>query len=558
MQVIPTRIEGVEIIRYDSEYSPFGLGDSKIARGFQDAHGLTRQPRLAPESYGQRVVRCFEGELFVVAVDVHPDSSTFGQWQCFYLRGGDQRAVAIAPGIALGWQIVSDDCRLSVSRQCSRMPATKRTSFSLHWDDPELAIAWPVKPNGFVGSQLNTYDLAKIPSCPPVKKRFHLLKPPLKVGEADQENSKQPGQETNPQAVSEAPQRLGAAKFVKSATIQPDVRPILVIGSSGQLGRDLCRHLRSVAPVIGACRYPGKQDVLPVPTQVDVSRPACIREAIRRVQPQLIVNATGIRTVEHAEREPRVAQLVNATAPTIIAEEALRIGAGVLHFCSDQVFDGSGERPWSERDEPRPLNQYGRTKLLGTQAIQASGAPHLIVRTGWLYSTHSDNYVRTIMDLCTYRNSLTLAADHFGSPTSTDWLARTISQLLGERQSRAASGSQLGEHFRNRPVPTILDWLRENGGLYHLTAKGFANRVGVGDQVVATCRQHAVPVVLSKLHAAKLDELPSSRILPKNCRLDSTTMAVKFGLDIPRWQEELQRQIAAILIGIPAGTVCVA
>ena len=103
MQVIPTRIEGVEIIRYDSEYSPFGLGDSKIARGFQDAHGLTRQPRLAPESYGQRVVRCFEGELFVVAVDVHPDSSTFGQWQCFYLRGGDQRAVAIAPGI-VRWQ----------------------------------------------------------------------------------------------------------------------------------------------------------------------------------------------------------------------------------------------------------------------------------------------------------------------------------------------------------------------------------------------------------------------------------------------------------------------
>ena len=311
---------------------------------------------------------------------------------------------------------------------------------------------------------------------------------------------------------------------------------ILVIGSSGQLGRDLCRHLRRLGTVIGACRTPDKQSLLPVPMWVDISRPASLRQAIRQVRPTLIVNAASLTDVDQSEQHPRLAQLVNATGPAVIADEAERIGACMVHFCSSMVFGGAGEKPWRESDQPDPQNQYARTKWTGTQAVSRSQVPHLILRSGWLYSTHGENYVRRLIDSLSYRSTITLADDHLGSPTSTNFLAQLTADLL-QRGCRAAAetGQSLG------------DWLNEHGGLYHASTLGMASKLHVGDQILALCRQHGLPIVLQKLQGRHLSELPSSANIPANCALDPSRLALHFQVDLPRWQTDLGQQIDYML-----------
>jgi dTDP-4-dehydrorhamnose reductase len=315
----------------------------------------------------------------------------------------------------------------------------------------------------------------------------------------------------------------------KSATTTQPPKIVLIIGSSGQLGHDLCRHLHGQATVIGACRQPEKGSLLPVPVRVDISRPASLRQAIRQVKPTLIVNAAGLTNVDLAEANPRLAQLVNATAPAIMADEAKRLGAGIIHFCSSMVFPGHGERPWREADNPDPCNQYGRTKLLGTEAILASSAPHMVFRTGWLYSSHGDNYVRRLIDLLTYRSSLPMASDHYGTPTSTDWLARTIAGLLATADA------------------PWCDWMAEHGGLLHAAPLGYASRIETGDQILAICRQLGLPIVLKHLQPCPLRELDAQAPIPENCRLDVSRLAMRFSLDLPRWQQELNEQVVKML-----------
>lgn len=520
MHYIPTRIAGVQIAQ-DATKSRSDVQQIRSRNRSVREYGLTREPEYFLGTNAQRKIHCSRGELFVVAVDARFDSETFGQWQCFYLRPG--RTIRIPSGVALGWQVTSDDSRFAVAIQSEGHAKPKRR-FAIRWDDPELGICWPESPTRILRTRNAAKDLMAIPDWRLPRRRLQRVD--TLCAQRDGVWYKLPESKVKPA-------KLNCRRSPKAVRQQTTSTSILVIGSSGQLGRDLCRQLRQIGPIIGACRTPERMGVLPVPTQVDVSRPASIREAIRRVRPQLIVNATGLTDAERAEKEPRIAQLVNANAPALMADEANRIGAGLIHFCTDKVFDGSGERPWGEDDTPNPQSQYGRTKLLGTQAIQESGVPHLILRSGWLYSTHGDNFVRSISDLITYRSSLTLASDYVGSPTSTDQLARLIAELL----PHANSSSRKGE------LSSIYDWLKQHGGLYHISSLGYASRVDVGDQIVATCRQLGLPVVLSKIHSSSVDDLPGAIACPKNCRLDSSKIALKFGLSIPRWQHEIARQI---------------
>lgn len=556
MQTIPTRIADAHLVRHKPsrrpdgsqllEVSPWGPSqtlahEEQVTADF----GFTCEPHYTLSAL-QRSFRCLEGEVYVCIVDVRLGSRTFGHWQGIFLNQDDARTLCIPAGVACGWQVLSN--RAAMEHRSSQ-PSRQTEWHWLQWNDPELDIEWPESPQQFARHRRPGRDLAQIPDhrLPSLTRaRNKLVRESSRSTSRNESNSsprpKRRSRKLTPQ------QKMSAAKPAAPAigpvadTTPPHTETsqvnkprasknnvILVIGSSGGLGRDLCRHLRTIGTVLGACRTIDVGSLLPVPVFVDVSRPASIRQAVRQIRPKLIVNASGLTDVDQAEMEPRLAQLVNATAPTVIADEAKRLGAGVVHFCTGMVFDGSGERPWRESDTPHAINHYARTKWIGTQAVIQSEVPHLILRAGWLYATHGDNYIRRTMDLLTYRNNLALASDHFGTPTSTDWLARTIAQILA-----AAHGD-------------FADWLAEHGGLYHAAPLGYASKTEVGDQILATCRQHALPIVLQSIQPRRLSELPSRAMLPANCRLDPSRLAMQFNLTLPRWQQQLNERIAIML-----------
>jgi len=555
LQTIPTRIAGANILRQTPDRRTDGSAvmvrrdsaaqdvwlapyeEQVVAEfGFISEPGFTRQ-------LVRRCLRCLKGEVFVCIVDVRLDSATFGHWQSFCLSEGDARTLTVPSGVALGWQVLSESATIEI--RSSRLCAPQAWRW-LRWNDRDLVIEWPERPTSLASHLRPSRHLRSIADrhLPAPRQSSHDSPADrrLAASPAGLQTPVQPVAVPNVDSRQAAvPAPLANAKPIaqRSANARPEL--ILVIGSSGQLGRDLCRELRRLGTVVGACRTPDAGSLLPVPVMVDISRPASLRQAIRQVRPTLIVNAAGLTDVDVAETQPRLAQMVNATAPAIMAEEALRIGAGLVHFCSSMVFDGAGERPWRESDCPEPQNQYARTKLLGTQAILESDVAHVILRCGWLYSTHGDNYVRRLIDTLSYRNVVALANDHFGAPTSTNFLARLVANLLGTDALPSQPGTR-------RPMSCdIHAWLSEQGGLYHATTLGRASKLEVGDQIVAACRQHALPIVLRKLEGRSLHELPALAKIPGNCSLDPSRLALKFQLQLPHWQSDLSQQIDLML-----------
>lgn len=527
LQSIPTRILGVRILRQTAERRIDGSSvlirqhalRPKAARLPHEELvtanlGFTCEPSFTRRRL-QRTVRCLSGECFVCVVDVRRDSRALGSWQSFTLSDTDGRSLLVPAGVALGWQVTSASATLELrgNRNLEEMPWQW-----LCWDDPDLQLEWPERPCVLAKHLRSSRDLRTIPQhrLPKLHRTTKQLPPAKGAGSP----------------------RPAPAVMTSRPTSPPR---ILVFGSSGQLGRDLCRALRNVGTVIGASRRPAVESVLPVPVRVDISRPASLRQAIRQVSPTLIVNAASLTDVDACEAQPRLAQLVNATAPAVMAEEAAKIGAGVVHFCSNLVFDGSGERPWRESDQPRPLNQYARSKWVGTQAVLASGAAHLVLRSGWLYSTHGENFVQRLIDAVAYRPVISLANDHVGTPTSTNFLARLAAQLL----ALASDAS----HRVDGPAD-LIEWLQACGGLYHATPLGRASQLEVGDQIVANCRQLALPMVLQRLQGVPSRDLVGHPQLPANCSLDSSRVALKFKLQLPHWQSDLQEQMEWMLEGV--------
>lgn len=540
MQRIPTRIIDVDLFRDIPRQRPDGSKVFSRSKSIAAAHpfetfveapcGFTSEPAYTRRSLIQRAIRCTAGEFFVVAADVRTGSPTFGNWQGFYLRADDHRTLRIPAGVACGWQVTSSTATLE---ECRNREVSEKAWRWLRWNDLELAIEWPEIPERLATHVRRSRSLATLPTRllpnyhSSTTKRSYQATGPQAPKPAPRSKSNSQAASSKPTPVVSLPFAAPSMNHREFGSTQTDATSaqgeerILVIGSTGQLGRDLCRHLAKLGTVIGACRQPERGSLLPIPVQVDVSRPASIRQVIRRVNPTLIVNAAAMTDVDKSEAEPRLAQMVNATAPTIIADEAKQIGASIVHFCSNMVFGGDQDRPWKESDTPCPVNQYGRTKLLGTQAIQNSDVPHLIIRSGWLYAATGDNFVTKLVDLLTYRNSIELADDELGTPTSTNWLAQVTTDLL------ARSTGNLGT------------WLSKHGGVFHVAPLGYASRLEVGDQVVAACRSLALPIIGNSLKPVALRTIPSHAARPTNCRLDCSKLALRFDLPLPRWQQEL-------------------
>ena len=293
---------------------------------------------------------------------------------------------------------------------------------------------------------------------------------------------------------------------------------ILLLGKNGQVGWEL---QRSLAP-LGELVTPGRDDS---DLCGDLSNLDGLARTVQTVWPDVIVNAAAHTAVDRAESEPELAHTLNALAPGVLAREATNIGALLVHYSTDYVFDGSGSRPWAEADKPAPLSVYGRTKLEGERLIQAACAQHLIFRTSWVYAARGTNFAKTMLRLAQERERLTVIDDQFGAPTGAELIADVTAHAIRQclRQPHDA-------------------------GLYHLAASGETSWHGYANQLL-TCAQLMHSAI--KIKATEVVAVPSSAFTtaarrPLNSRLDTTKLQHCFGLTLPRWEQGVGRMMGEL------------
>ncbi len=294
---------------------------------------------------------------------------------------------------------------------------------------------------------------------------------------------------------------------------------ILLLGKGGQVGWELQRSL-SVLGQVTALDFDSQDHC------GDFANPEGVRDTVRRLRPQVIVNAAAHTAVDKAESEPELARLLNATTPGVVAEEAARLGAWLVHYSTDFVFDGSGTRPWVETDTPAPLSVYGSTKLEGEQRIQQSGCQHLILRTSWVYAARGGNFAKTMLRLGQERERLTVIDDQWGAPTGADLLADVTAHAI--------------RHLQAQP---------QDGGLYHCVAAGETTWHSYAKYVLeyANKAQAAMKIIAKEVAPVPTSAFPTPAKRPHNSRLDTARLQAAFGLQLPHWQTGVARMLAEIL-----------
>ena len=294
---------------------------------------------------------------------------------------------------------------------------------------------------------------------------------------------------------------------------------ILLFGKGGQVGWELQRSL-SLLGQVSALDHDSTEHC------GDFSNPAGILETVRALRPNIIVNAAAHTAVDKAESEPELARLLNATTPGVLAHEAARLDACLVHYSTDYVFDGSGSRPWCETDIAAPLSVYGRTKWEGEQLIQQSGCRHLIFRTSWVYAARGGNFAKTMLRLAQERERLTVIDDQWGAPTGADLIADVTAHALRQLQHRP-----------------------QDAGLYHLVAGGETNWYWYAKYVIAQAEQAqaAIKIIANDLAPVPTSAFPTPATRPHNSRLDTSKLQTTFGLTLPHWQQGVARMITEIL-----------
>jgi len=287
-------------------------------------------------------------------------------------------------------------------------------------------------------------------------------------------------------------------------------RKILLTGATGQVGWELRRSLACLGEVIAPDRG-----------RMDLADAASVRRAVQALGPDLIVNPAAYTAVDRAESEPELARAINAVAPGVLAEEAARLGAVLVHYSTDYVFDGSKAGPYVEEDAPNPLNVYGQTKLAGEEAVRASGAAHLIFRTSWVYGLRGANFLLTMQRLMRERPELKIVDDQIGAPTWSRLIAEATAQVLARVFSPpAARGPRLAEP----------------GGTYHLSCAGETSWYGFAAAIAELGKLEAVP----RLTPIPSSGYPTPARRPANSRLNNDRLEAAFGLRLPDWREALQ------------------
>ena len=294
---------------------------------------------------------------------------------------------------------------------------------------------------------------------------------------------------------------------------------ILLFGKGGQVGWELQRSLAPLGELVAV-------DFNSTELCGDFTNLSGIAQTVRTVAADVIVNAAAHTAVDKAESEPELARTINADAPGVLATEAQRSGAWLVHYSTDYVFDGSGTTPWTESSLTAPLSVYGKTKLEGEDAIGTSGCKHLIFRTSWVYAARGGNFAKTMLRLAKERDRLTVIDDQIGAPTGADLLADVTAHAI-----RAAV---------LRP---------ELGGLYHLVASGETSWHGYANYVIEEARSAGVEL---KVAQGSIDPVPScafatAAVRPNNSRLNTQLLQKVFNVTLPPWQAGVKRMISEIL-----------
>ena len=307
----------------------------------------------------------------------------------------------------------------------------------------------------------------------------------------------------------------------------PAIRPnpkgqrlkILLFGASGQVGWELQRSLAALGEMIAPGRHSAG-------LCGDLANLQGLAATVQQVRPDIIVNAAAHTAVDRAESEPELALTINTLAPGVLARQAAALGALLVHYSTDYVFDGSGSRPWLETDEPGPLNVYGQTKLEGERQVQAACPNHLIFRTSWVYAARGGNFAKTMLRLAQERERLSVIDDQFGAPTGAELLADVSAHAL--RQVLRCPG---------------------DAGLYHLAAAGETSWHGYAKYVLAHVNtdHEAIKIIANAVDPVPSSAFPTAARRPHNSRLDTDKLKTTFGLTLPPWQQGVARMLTETL-----------
>ena len=294
---------------------------------------------------------------------------------------------------------------------------------------------------------------------------------------------------------------------------------ILLLGKNGQVGWELQRALAPLGAMVALDR--AGADGL----RGDLEDLDGLARTVRKLAPDVIVNAAAYTAVDKAETDVARAQCINAEAPGVLAAAAAEVGALLVHYSTDYVFDGSGDNPWREDSPTGPLSVYGRTKLAGEDAIRASACRHLIFRTSWVHAARGGNFARTMLRLAAERERLTVIADQIGAPTGAD--------LIGDVSAHAIRASLA--------APAL-------SGTYHLVADGETSWHGYARFVIETARELGVSLKVEEIAPIATRDYPTAAARPLNSRLDTQRLRSAFGLHLPDWRDGVARMLREILI----------
>jgi dTDP-4-dehydrorhamnose reductase len=296
---------------------------------------------------------------------------------------------------------------------------------------------------------------------------------------------------------------------------------IVLVGKGGQVGRELVGSLAAIGDMAAFDR-----------AGADLERPDQLSSLLHRERPDVIVNAAAYTAVDKAESEPDRARLVNETAVATLAQAAADLGATLVHYSTDYVFDGTKPGRYVETDEPHPLSVYGATKLGGERAVAAAGCRHWIFRTTWVYATHGHNFIRTMLRLGRDRDELRVVDDQFGVPTAARLIAEVTAACIG----RLATGSP------------------PSSGVYHLAPHGETTWCRFARAILAAARERGVPLRCSPENVVGIGTadypLPARR--PANSRLDTTKLETALNIRLPEWQDDVPAVVAAIVADSPS------
>ncbi|WP_243374868.1 dTDP-4-dehydrorhamnose reductase [Microvirga solisilvae] len=290
---------------------------------------------------------------------------------------------------------------------------------------------------------------------------------------------------------------------------------VIVIGKEGQVARSLAERAHA---------HKAEAILLGRP-QIDLADPSGIEDVLREVKGDIIVNTAAYTAVDQAESEPELAEAINGIGAGVVAGVAAAIGVPLIHLSTDYVFDGSLDRPYREGDAFNPLSVYGRSKLLGEQAVATEAEDYVILRTAWIYSPFGKNFVKTMLRLAGDRDEIGIVADQIGSPSSALDLADGILAV--------------GKNLLDRPQDRVLR------GIFHMAGAGFASWAEFASEIFAISARHGGPV--ARVRPITTAEYPTPAKRPPNSRLDGTRLKEIHGLSLPRWQTSLETCVARLI-----------